>query len=358
MSKSAPTKASKPAPELLSIYPALINIQRDIDAIPKDNENKQQGFNFRGIDDFYNALHPIFAAHGVLTIPTVLETTFPEKWLNAKGNAVFCARVRVQYDFTAADGSKAPAIGVGEAYDFGDKALNKAMSMAHKYVLAQMFQIPTAQPDGDAYTYEQGTAATQAAPEDMFAGKSLDQLTILRDEYIEAKQDVPGALLGRIAVLKADAADAIDTTPAPTKTTRTRANGRAAKAAEDAKPAETKPAAPARPAPIPPATDPVPGAAEEAIDPVDPPADDEFGDEEPSGKRLADALEFVIVPEALKHPKYAGRKLSSMSHDEINTLHEKWYLKFQPDIDKTPIKAALRDALLLVKDQWDKQPKK
>jgi hypothetical protein len=140
-----PVVKTKPAPLLEGINMALVNIQKDINAIPKDQQNTAQNFNFRGIDAIYNALHPIFAAHGVVTIPTVLEMTF-DRWLNSKQNNTFAARVKVQYEFVASDGSKVPAVGVGEAYDFGDKALNKAMSMAHKYVLLQMFQIPTEEP--------------------------------------------------------------------------------------------------------------------------------------------------------------------------------------------------------------------
>jgi hypothetical protein len=333
------------------INEALAGIQKDINAIPKEQRNDSQGFNFRGIDDFYAALHPIFAAHGVVMVPTVVDMTF-DRWVNNKQNNVFCARVKVQYTFTASDGSKEIAVGCGEAFDFGDKALAKAQSMAQKYILAQTLQIPTDTPDADAYTYDTATTQ-QAAPEDKYAGLALDQLTILRDEFMAAKQAVPQDLLGRIAVLKCEAQDEI---PDVKKTRQPRANGKATKAAEE-KPADPAPVnrvTPVTPAPAT-AQDLAPGAVEEQQDEFgDPAADDEFGDTAAQTK-LAEALNFTVTPEILKHPKYAGRKLGSMSAEEISTLHEKWYLKFQADVDKTPSKTVLRDALLLVKAEWDKK---
>jgi hypothetical protein len=49
----------------------------------------------------------------------------------------------VEFDFYADDGSNVTAVGVGEAMDSSDKASNKAMSAAHKYVLMETFLIPT-----------------------------------------------------------------------------------------------------------------------------------------------------------------------------------------------------------------------
>jgi hypothetical protein len=41
------------------------------------------------------------------------------------------------------DGSSVSSITVGEAMDSGDKSMNKAMSVAYKYALMQIFCIPT-----------------------------------------------------------------------------------------------------------------------------------------------------------------------------------------------------------------------
>ena len=56
-----------------NIYQAMAEVMKDIDAVGKNQKNQQQGFKFRGIDDVYNAVHPILAKHGVFTVPTVLN---------------------------------------------------------------------------------------------------------------------------------------------------------------------------------------------------------------------------------------------------------------------------------------------
>ena len=51
--------------------------------------------------------------------------------------------MKIKYTFFATDGTFVSATMAGEAADSGDKASNKAMSIAHKYALLQVFCIPT-----------------------------------------------------------------------------------------------------------------------------------------------------------------------------------------------------------------------
>ena len=53
----------------MNIYQAISAVMADVEAIKKDKDNRQQGFKFRGIDDVYNAVHPILAKHGVFSLP-------------------------------------------------------------------------------------------------------------------------------------------------------------------------------------------------------------------------------------------------------------------------------------------------
>lgn len=134
-----------------NIYLALAAILRDMDAVAKERKNEAQGFKFRGIEDVYNALHPIFAAHGVTCIP-IIEKVDLSEYTNTKGNKVFRSLVTAGYRFMASDGSYVDSKTVGEGMDHGDKATPKALSMAHKYVLFQTFLIPTADlMDADFY---------------------------------------------------------------------------------------------------------------------------------------------------------------------------------------------------------------
>lgn len=135
-----------------AIYKSLGCIMSDMDAISKDKQNKQQGFAFRGIDDVYNALHPLFAHHNVFILTEVGEYTEAVKETKT-GGTMTVIRARIQFHFVSAlDGSRVTATTVGEAMDSGDKAMNKAMSIALKYALFQTFLIPTEGADPDAYS--------------------------------------------------------------------------------------------------------------------------------------------------------------------------------------------------------------
>jgi hypothetical protein len=140
----------------MMIYKALAEIQRELDAIGKTKRNQAQGFNFRGIDDVYNALHPLLSKHGVFTLPEVLEDKSEDRQTKS-GGALIYRILKIRYTFCAEDGSSVSAVVIGEGMDSGDKASNKAMSVAHKYAFFQVFSIPTeevAASDPDNYSPE------------------------------------------------------------------------------------------------------------------------------------------------------------------------------------------------------------
>lgn len=136
------------------IYTAINNIMAKVGHIGKDRSNQQQGFKYRGIDDAYNALNPLLAEFGVFTVPEVLEKTREER-VNKNGTTLAFTCLRMRYTFFARDGSSVSAVVEGEGMDSGDKSSNKAMAVAHKYALLQVFCIPTEeQKDPDAESHE------------------------------------------------------------------------------------------------------------------------------------------------------------------------------------------------------------
>lgn len=117
--------------------------------ISKDRKNQQQGYSFRGIDDIYNALAGVLAANALCIIPRVLSRDVVER-TTQKGGVLFYVTVEVEFDVVCAtDGSRHTAKVYGEAMDSADKATNKAMSAAYKYMALQLFCIPT-EGDNDA----------------------------------------------------------------------------------------------------------------------------------------------------------------------------------------------------------------
>ena len=161
------TKANAPAVQAAPIAPAIsqapqvyaaINaVQRDIAIVGISKSNTTTGgakFNFRGIDDVYNALSPIMAKHGLIVAPRYSDRAFVER-KSSNGNSLFYITVTGHFDFISTnDGSKHTVTTFGEAMDSGDKGTNKAMAIAHKYALLQVFAIPTeGDNDPDNYTH-------------------------------------------------------------------------------------------------------------------------------------------------------------------------------------------------------------
>lgn len=124
------------------IYSKIIAILREVDAVGKNKKNAQQGYMFRGIDDMYNAVHPLFAKHGVFITSEVINREREERQ-TAKGGVLIYTILTCKFTFYAEDGSSVTSTLDGEAMDSGDKSTNKSMSTALKYALMQMFLIPT-----------------------------------------------------------------------------------------------------------------------------------------------------------------------------------------------------------------------
>jgi hypothetical protein len=133
------------------------------EGISKNRKNQQQNYNFRGIDDVYNALAPILARHQLCMLPRVLSREVVERQTKS-GGALFYTTVDAEFDLVSAvDGTAHTIRTVGEAMDSADKSSNKAMSAAYKYAAMQAFCIPTeGDNDADAVTHE--VAATPAPP--------------------------------------------------------------------------------------------------------------------------------------------------------------------------------------------------
>ena len=159
------------------VYVAIAEITEAIGAagIAKARKNEQQKYQFRGIDDVYNALSPILAKHSLCIIPRVMNREVVERKSNS-GGALFSVSLHVAFDLVSAiDGSKHEAITYGEAMDSGDKATNKAMSAAYKYLAMQLFCIPTeGDNDADATTH---TVTAEAMATD-------EQVAQLQDYHI------------------------------------------------------------------------------------------------------------------------------------------------------------------------------
>lgn len=145
-----------------AIHGKMAAILKDMDAIGKDSENKQQGFKYRGIDDVYNVINPILAKHAVFMTAQVVGKTREER-PSKNGGVLAFTSLHMRYRFYAEDGSFVETEAEGEGMDSGDKSSNKAMAIAHKYAILQAFCVPTKDlVDPDSETHER---AHTSAPE-------------------------------------------------------------------------------------------------------------------------------------------------------------------------------------------------
>jgi len=141
----------------MKVYKAINEIQTQIakTGIAKDRKNAQQGYQFRGIDDVYNAISPLLGQYGLCILPRMLSRESCERQTKS-GHGLFYVTVEAEFDFVSSeDGSKHTVRTYGEAMDSADKATNKAMSAAYKYAIIQAFAIPTeGDNDADQITHE------------------------------------------------------------------------------------------------------------------------------------------------------------------------------------------------------------
>ncbi|HHK9547116.1 TPA: ERF family protein [Citrobacter freundii] len=158
-------------------------------------QGSQVNYAFRGIDDIYNALAPELVKNKLLILPRYTERTCVER-TSKSGGALFYITVRGDFDFVSTeDGSIHTVTTYGEAMDSGDKATNKAMSIAYKYAAFQAFCIPTEETaiDADAEVHHLKPAdADQILAEfTQYAGAENDSKK-LQEQYASTWQRLNG----------------------------------------------------------------------------------------------------------------------------------------------------------------------
>lgn len=139
------------------VIAAICAITKDISetGVAKSRQNQEQKYAYRGIDDMLNALSPLYAKHGLVVVPRVLSREVTQATTKS-GGTLWKIAVCVEYHLYASDGSTLVASTYGEAMDSADKATNKALSAAYKYLVIQLFAIPVVgTPDADEHTPEE-----------------------------------------------------------------------------------------------------------------------------------------------------------------------------------------------------------
>jgi len=176
----------------MEIYKAITTVMGMIAPIAKGRTNTQgASFKFRGVDDVMNELQPALVAAKIFIVPEVLESTREERQTKS-GGMMTSAILKIKFTFYAEDGSCVSSIVIGEAFDAGDKATNKALSIGFKYACLQVFCIPTEDakdPDAESHTVAPRAAPaskTPPAPKPAPEPKPLTRMQIFNAEMSAA----------------------------------------------------------------------------------------------------------------------------------------------------------------------------
>lgn len=144
--------APAPAASSPDVYRGILQVAKLMakTGIAKASRNEAQNWDFRSVDQVYNALATPLADAELLILPRMTECT-REVRTTKKGEPLFYSAVHAEFDFVSArDGSMHLVSTYGEATDtgLGDKATQKAMSYAWKAACLMVFRIPT-EPQAD-----------------------------------------------------------------------------------------------------------------------------------------------------------------------------------------------------------------
>ena len=157
---------------MAQIFGLISQAMKKVGAIGKDSVNEQQKYKFRGIDAVYNALNPVMSELGLFICPEIIEHRREERISEStynnqtKKTMLKYSILTIKYTIYAPDGSSVSCTVVGEGMDSGDKASNKAMSVAMKYAMFQLLMIPTEEmvdPDAETHVVT-SSAITPATP--------------------------------------------------------------------------------------------------------------------------------------------------------------------------------------------------
>lgn len=144
---------SQVEPAQVPVHVAFNRVKAEVGAVGKNRKNEAQGYYFRSIEDFIDAVSPVLARHGVLMLPNIVEHKlfhFERTTNNGKQSTSTVATVTTEWHVIGPMGDSFTFRTVGEGADTADKATNKAMSASFKYAMAQGMAIPLHLDDGDS----------------------------------------------------------------------------------------------------------------------------------------------------------------------------------------------------------------
>lgn len=158
--------------------------------VGKSQTNQHDRYNFRGIDDVYQVIGPVFAHVGITLIPGWKDVEITER-PTAKGGIQYHAVVKGSISVVGG-GENITGMLIGEACDRGDKAIGKAQSSGLKqWILHSLLPPMEGEPDADfespnAPSADDFQANHDAAYERNKAAVEATKDALSREQYVTA----------------------------------------------------------------------------------------------------------------------------------------------------------------------------
>lgn len=159
------SNANEPEFPVPHVYGAISRVMADIasEGIAKVRKNREQNFNFRGIDDALGAFAPLLIKHGLILSPSYADKVIEARQTKS-GGTTYNVSLSGTFTFTSIHDGSTYVVGpfFGEANDGQDKAVSKATSVAERNMFFLTFVVPhepaiggdpdeTGEPEAPAY---------------------------------------------------------------------------------------------------------------------------------------------------------------------------------------------------------------
>jgi len=132
---------------------ALSAAMGEVETIKKDGKNTMQGYAFTSEAAIANTLRPIMSKHGLSLVPTNIRVVNADT-VQTKNATMQRVAVEATYTLMHKGGQSFTVTVPGEGMDSLDKAIPKALTMAYKYAMIQVFCVGRGDDPDDGKGYE------------------------------------------------------------------------------------------------------------------------------------------------------------------------------------------------------------
>lgn len=140
------------AEQVRTLASLLPEVMAQVGYVGKSGVNREQNYAFRSVEDVDAAVNAAFIKCGVSWTTRVELLRLEPRTYGRNDTKTNHAVVALHATLHGPAGDILELTGVGEAFDTTDKAVNKAITAARKYLLTTTFLIPTAGDDPDQHT--------------------------------------------------------------------------------------------------------------------------------------------------------------------------------------------------------------